>query len=81
MDLNDKILEEINRLKIKAPTKWVYVVAKNMGKKPVTIYAYASGRIGKKSGQQKEVLKYLKELVHEDEEFMKTLISHKPSDS
>ena len=75
MDLHDKVLEEITRLKKKAPVGWAGLIAKKMGKEPVTIYAYAGGRIGKKSGNQKEVLKYLKELVAEDETFTENLIS------
>ena len=70
------ITEKINELIKKAPHNWVLTVSKEMGKKPNSIYAYASGSRGTRYIHLRlKVHEILTRIVNEHEEHVKNLIS------
>lgn len=63
---HEEVLTRISELIKKAPDYWVDVVAAKMKKSTKSVYNYASGKVGIKSGFHKDVLRYLKELVGDE---------------
>jgi len=74
--MQNTITEKINELVKKAPHNWVVIVSKEMGKKPNSIYAYASGNRGTRYIHLRlKVHEILVRIVNEHEEHVKKLIA------
>lgn len=71
----EEILKKISELIPQAPIYWAASIAVLMGKKQKTIYAYANGERGVRSGHHKHVLLYLKEMVAEEKKLTQKLLS------
>ena len=71
----DEVLKKIQELIPKAPSSWKDSIAAHMGKSTESITKYVAGGRGMKSGYHKEVLRHLKELVAEENERTKKLLS------
>lgn len=71
----DEVLEKIKELIPKAPASWKETIAASMGKSTESITKYVAGGRGMKSGYHKDVLRLLKELVSEENERTKKLLS------
>ncbi|OFX52412.1 MAG: hypothetical protein A2066_21695 [Bacteroidetes bacterium GWB2_41_8] len=74
MKMNE-IIERIKELIPQAPPDWADTIAAKMGKSSGAVYAYARGDRGIRKGYHKEVLAQLKELVAEENERTKELLS------
>lgn len=71
----DEVLEKIKELIPKAPASWKESIADRMGKSIESITKYVAGGRGMKSGYHKDVLMHLKQLVAEEDERTKELLS------
>jgi hypothetical protein len=70
------ITEKINELVKKAPHNWVIIVSNEMGKRPNSIYAYASGSRGTRYIHLRlKVHEILSRIVSEHEQHVKKLIA------
>lgn len=70
-----EVILKIEELKKRAPHDWAERIASTMGKKTVSIYAYANGTRGARRGYQVVVLKHLKKMVNEFEKEAEKLIA------
>jgi hypothetical protein len=74
--MQNAITLKINELVKKAPHNWVVLVSNEMGKKPNSIYAYASGSRGTRYVHLRlKVHEILLRIVSEHEENVKKLIA------
>lgn len=71
----EEIIEKIKELTPQAPPDWADKIATQMVKSVDSVYAYARGDRGIRRGYHKEVLRILKELVAEENERTKELLS------
>lgn len=71
----DAVLEKIQELIPQAPEYWKSIIAAKMGRSIESINKYVDGTRGMKSGQHKEVLRLLKELVAEENLRIQKLLS------
>jgi len=73
--IKNEILERIQELIPEAPTFWKSSIAAKMGKSEESVTKYVSGGRGIRAGYHKEVLRLLKELVAQENERTKKLLS------
>lgn len=66
--MNELVTIKIKSLIERAPKGWVFILAKEMGKKPSTIYSYANGYRAKKSIDERIKLKRLLTKIVENHE-------------
>lgn len=70
-----QIIEKIKELIPDAPGDWAEQIAEKMGKSTESVYAYARGDRGSRTGFHKEVLRHLKVLVANETKEIKKLLS------
>jgi len=75
LEKKDEVLEKIKELIPKAPANWKESIAARMEKSIESITKYVAGDRGLRRGYHKEVLRILKELVAEENERTKKLLS------
>jgi predicted transcriptional regulator len=70
-----KIIEKIKELIEEAPEDWAKQIAKLMNCSEESVYAYARGDRGSRTGNHKTVLEHLKTLVDQENRRLKKLLA------